>query len=136
MYDNSCRGQSYKTFYIRKLRIFVISQSVCPWQAFPVQSDVLMFVDNSRSLHQSGAPEWYFTQVGSCHTRKHQTRLERLARDKHSSLLQKSINYGRKKIYRIGSCINQYEPNQCQNKNNTILYLSGLYIVQNNILLN
>ena len=27
-------------------------------------------------------------------THKHQTRLERLARDKHSSLLQKSVNYG------------------------------------------
>jgi hypothetical protein len=27
------RGQSYKTFYDRNLRIFVISLSVCPWQA-------------------------------------------------------------------------------------------------------
>jgi hypothetical protein len=27
------------------------------------------------------------------------TRLERRARDKHSSLLRKSINYGRKKFY-------------------------------------
>jgi hypothetical protein len=27
------RGQSYKTFYGRNLRIFVISYSVCPWQA-------------------------------------------------------------------------------------------------------
>ncbi len=29
-------------------------------------------------------------------THKHQTRLERLAKDKHSSLLRKSVNYGRK----------------------------------------
>jgi hypothetical protein len=29
-------------------------------------------------------------------THKHWARLERLAKDKHSSLLQKSINYGRK----------------------------------------
>ncbi len=28
-------------------------------------------------------------------THKHQTRLERLAKDKHSSLLRKSVNYGR-----------------------------------------
>ncbi len=35
-------------------------------------------------------------------TNKHQTRLERLARDKHSSLSRKFVNYGRKKFYRIG----------------------------------
>jgi S-adenosylhomocysteine hydrolase len=28
-------GQSYKTFYGRNLPIFVMSWSVCPWQAFP-----------------------------------------------------------------------------------------------------
>ncbi len=33
------RCQSYKTFYGRNLRIFVISQSVCPWQAFQVYSN-------------------------------------------------------------------------------------------------
>ncbi len=32
----------------------------------------------------------------------HKTRLERLARDKHSSLLQKSVNYGQKKFNNIG----------------------------------
>ncbi len=30
----------YKTFFVRNLKIFVISQSVCPWQAFPAQSIV------------------------------------------------------------------------------------------------
>ncbi len=35
-------------------------------------------------------------------TRKHLTRLERLARDKHSSLLQKSKKYGHNKFNRIG----------------------------------
>jgi hypothetical protein len=30
-------------------------------------------------------------------------RLERLARDKHSTLLQKFVNYSHKKFYRIGS---------------------------------
>ncbi len=29
------RGQCYKTFFVRNLWIFVISWSVCPWQAFP-----------------------------------------------------------------------------------------------------
>jgi hypothetical protein len=35
-------------------------------------------------------------------TRKHYTRLERLARDKHSSLLRKSVNYISKKFYSTG----------------------------------
>ncbi len=29
------KGQCYKTFYGRKLRIFKISLHICPWQAFP-----------------------------------------------------------------------------------------------------
>ncbi len=32
--------QCYKTFYVRNLQVFLISQSVCPWQAFPAQSNV------------------------------------------------------------------------------------------------
>ncbi len=30
------RVQYYTTFFVRNSRIFMISQSVCPWQAFPV----------------------------------------------------------------------------------------------------
>jgi hypothetical protein len=33
---------------------------------------------------------------------EHQTKVERLARDKHSSLLRNFGNYGPKKFYRIG----------------------------------
>jgi hypothetical protein len=40
--------------------------------------------------------------VGSGLTRKHWTRLERLARDKRSSLLRKFVTYGRKNFYNIG----------------------------------
>ncbi len=29
------RGQCYKTFYDRNLRLFVISWSICRWQTFP-----------------------------------------------------------------------------------------------------
>jgi hypothetical protein len=29
------RGHCYKTFFVRNLRIFVISLSGCTWQAFP-----------------------------------------------------------------------------------------------------
>ncbi len=32
--------QCYKTFYVHNLRMFVLSWSVCPWQAFPTQSNV------------------------------------------------------------------------------------------------
>ncbi len=64
----------------------------------------LIFVGEVRSLPQSGAPRWCFTQVGSGLTCIHKTRLERLARDKHSSLLQKSVNYGHKKFYSTSPC--------------------------------
>ncbi len=40
-------------------------------------------------------------------THKHLTRLERLARDKHSSLLRKSANYGCKKFYSTGPWTNE-----------------------------
>ncbi len=33
-----CRGLYYKTFFGRNLKIFTISYSVCPWQAFPAHS--------------------------------------------------------------------------------------------------
>jgi hypothetical protein len=35
-------------------------------------------------------------------THKHKARLERLAKDKHSRLLQKSVNYDTKKFYGTG----------------------------------
>ncbi len=54
----------------------------------------LVFVDKARSLTYSGARERYFTKVSSGLTDTHQTRLERLTRDKHSSLLRKFVNYG------------------------------------------
>jgi hypothetical protein len=59
-------------------------------------------VGKDRSLPQSGAPEGFFTRVGSGLTHKHKTRLERLARNKYSSLSRKSVNYGRNKFYDTG----------------------------------
>jgi hypothetical protein len=41
--------------------------------------------------------------VSYCFSYKHQTRQEKLARYKHSSLLRKSVNYVQKKFYNIGS---------------------------------
>ncbi len=54
-----------------------------------------MFVGKVRSLPYRGAPERCFTQVGS-------TRLEKLAKDKCSSLLQNFVTYGCKRFYKIG----------------------------------
>ncbi len=81
------------------LNIFVISQRVCPWKAFSYPS--LMFASKAKSLSLSGAPFRCFTWVGSGLICKHQTRLERLARDKRSNLLRKFVTYGRKKFYNI-----------------------------------
>ncbi len=72
---------------------------VCPSVRLSVYLSVFPFLWLSFNLFaQSGAHEWCFTQVGSGLTHKHYTRLEKLARDKHSSLLWKSINYSCKRI--------------------------------------
>jgi hypothetical protein len=43
-------------------------------------------------------------------TCKHWTRLDRSAREKHSSLLRKFVNYGRKRFY------NGYRIDECEDK--------------------
>ncbi len=58
-----------------------------------------MFAGKARA-YPSGAPERLHTGL----PRKHWTGLEKLARDKHSSLLGKSVNYGRNEFYRTGPC--------------------------------
>jgi hypothetical protein len=60
-----------------------------------------MFVGKARNLPWSGALERCFTQVGSSLTCKHKIRLEKFTRDKHSSLLEKFVNYSPKKLYNI-----------------------------------
>ncbi len=69
------QGQCHKPFYGRRLRIFVKSQSVYPWQAFPALSNV----------------------CGSCLTIKHYPILEKLARDKHQ-LIAKIRNLRPQKV--------------------------------------
>jgi hypothetical protein len=34
MVDNDSQGTMLQNFFVRNLQIFVIAQSVCPWQAF------------------------------------------------------------------------------------------------------
>ncbi len=66
-----------------------ISQTVCPWKTFPDQSKV----GKVRRLPRVGATERCFTQVGSGLTRKHKTRLERPAKEKHSCSFGPFISY-------------------------------------------
>ncbi len=66
----------------------------------------LMFVREARSLPLSVAPERCLTWGGSGLTSKYLTRLERLPRDNHSSLLRKSVNYNRKTFYSTGTRVN------------------------------
>jgi hypothetical protein len=56
------------------------------------------FACKARSLAKSVAPDRCFTRVSSGHTHKLWIWLERLVKDKRSSLLQKFVNYGRKKF--------------------------------------
>ncbi len=91
--------QCYRTFYNLNLWIFLISSGFVPGKRF---QHSLMLVGKARSLSYSGAPEKCFTQVSSGLTCKYYTWSERLASEKHSGLLQKFVNYGRKKFYNIG----------------------------------
>ena len=61
-----------------------------------------LFVDKDRSLPYGGAPERFFNRVGPCFTNKQLTRLERLALDKHPSLLRTFFNKGRKVFVTFG----------------------------------
>jgi hypothetical protein len=74
--------------------MFVISESVDP-------NVGLTFVDMAKSLPQSGVHEICSNEISCGLTRKHLTRLEKFAMDKHSSLLQKCVNYGGKKFSNI-----------------------------------
>ncbi len=88
------QGLYYKTYYGCNLCILVKSQSVCSWQAFPAQS----ILAGKAGAYPSEAP-FKCSTLGQFPglTHKHQTRLEKLTRDKHSSLLRKYINYSRNK---------------------------------------
>ncbi len=92
-------GLNVIRLYGRNLRTSLISKSICFWQALPVQSNV---------CEQAGA---CLSEVPlRCSTlgqfpgliRKQQTRLERLVRDKHSSLLRTYVKYVRKKFHNFG----------------------------------
>jgi hypothetical protein len=52
-----------------------------------------MLDDKAKSLPMSGVPERYSSEIGFGLTGKHLSRLEKLARYKHTSLFRKFVNY-------------------------------------------
>ncbi len=62
----------------------------------------LLFMGKARGLSYIGVAEMYLLRVGAGLMCKHFVRLDKISCDKHSSLLQTIINYGRKKFYNIG----------------------------------
>ncbi len=53
LWTKTARAQYYKTFYVPILRLYVISKSVCPWQAFPA---LLVRSEPTLMKYLSGAP--------------------------------------------------------------------------------
>jgi hypothetical protein len=89
------------TFYGCKLRMFIISYSVCQMQAFPALTNICEMGAYSIEATFKCSTLGYASGL----THKHQTRQERFAKDKHSSLLRTLVNYGHKTFYNIGSCV-------------------------------
>ncbi len=79
--------------FLQQARVFVPGRSL---------KSSLMFRGKARA-YPSEAP-FRCSTLGQAPELNHtyQTRLQRLSRAKHSSLLRKSVNYGCKKFYRIG----------------------------------
>ncbi len=81
------REQYYKTFYKRNLWMGQTSWSLCPWQAFPTWSSICRC-----SMESTPNGERQSTRTDSGLPCKHWTRLERIAKNKHSSLLGPFVN--------------------------------------------
>ncbi len=90
------------SFYGRKLRIFVISQSVCPGKLFQLS---LMIVGKVGPYHIEEPFSCSTIRQVPGLTLKQQTRLERPLRDKHSSLLQTFFNYGQPSLMFVGKAV-------------------------------
>ncbi len=84
--------------------MFVISQSVSPWQAFPAQ-----FGSKVRAYSSEAHFRWSTPWQAPSFSSKHQTSRERPVRDKHSSLLQTFMNSACKEFYNIGPRAKRYK---------------------------
>ncbi len=95
-HDTGARAQCYKTFYVRNLGIFILSQNVCQTRG---QCYETFFVRHLRIfiLIQSVCQSW----------------LDKLTKDKHSSLLRKSVIYGQEQFYNIGPRLEKLDRDKC-----------------------
>ncbi len=75
--------------------MFVLSQSVYPWQAFPAYTNV----GKANILPQSGALEKCFIQGRLQPYLKTLYQAGKPFQDKHSSLIQAFVNYSRKELH-------------------------------------
>ncbi len=84
---------------VPKVHDLTWARCVSPWWAFQNWSNHCEWGQDC--LPKSVSSERDFTRVGSGLTNKHLTKLEKLAWDKHSSLLRQFVNYDCKKFYNI-----------------------------------
>jgi hypothetical protein len=78
--------------------MIILNKLKCLSPAKPFWPSVIL-AGKARIQPKMGAPERCFTWVGSGLTHRHYTRLERVVREKHTSLLRKIVTIGRKKFY-------------------------------------
>ncbi len=104
-------GQSYKTFYRRNLQIYTVSQSIC--QPSLEKLDRNKHSSLVRKFVNYGHKKFYYTGTGGQSYKTFygrnlqiytlsqsvcQPKMEKLAKDKHSSLVRKFVNYGHKNV--------------------------------------
>jgi hypothetical protein len=119
---NITRCQCYKTFYVRNLQIFVLSESVCRTKPEKLTND-----KHSSSLRKSviyGKKIYNIRPRCQCYNTFYvrnlqifvlsesvcQTRPEKLTNDNHSSLLRKSVIYGKRSFITLGPGVNDIKP--------------------------
>jgi len=107
-YEIDPTAKCCKTLYASYLQLFIISYSVCPFQAFPVKNKFLLL---------SGAPQRCFNRVDSGLTNIVSCQ---------SILLGAFVNYSRKKFYGFDTYGQFYKHFMCVNyrplQNNSSLY--------------
>ncbi len=108
-YNIDSRGQCYKTFLVCDLHIFVLSSTVCRTRLEKLTSDkhsilLRIFVNYRQKSFITLTPGANVIKLFSVRDLQifvlsptvSWTRLEKLARDKHSVLLRKFVNYRQK----------------------------------------
>ncbi len=91
---------------------------------FLASLSILVYFWVRSGAYPSGAPEECFTQVSSGFTHKHYDKLEKLSRDKHSSLFTEFVNNGCKKLCNNGPWSKGYKTFYGRNSQIYVISLS------------